>query len=394
MTHRTTDALEALTALPNDPTGIDTFERFRWQAKLAVRSWLSTLGPNGPLAVVAEFLEDLVVVETDVFRFAQLKTRDRGSWSAAKICEPGHAVNSLVASYRAAEAAGLLDLSQFEVWLEGPPASDPKTKAFFARPADADAGIRGRIRDMGLRGAALANFLDRLKVICHQPSRQTIDAVVIKAIGAAWPHLQFRQVSLLYEQLLDVATAAQTASEPPAVVRAALCAGRLDPADAAIWAPIQSQALLREHLRALCPPLGAASNEELLERAAAGEATLLELKLVRAGASPTTVGKAIGARADASVAVTLALSGGRANEGDIEALDKRILAMADSVAILARLGEPSAPAPAEHVFHSLMSRPSDVCSTDTSGILDGDHRLVIGHLCELSDQCRYGWGRP
>jgi hypothetical protein len=390
----TAAALEAFTSLPNDPTGIDTFERYLWQAKLAVLNWLATLGPNGPIAVVAEMVEDLVVIETDLFRFAQLKTRDRGSWSAAKICGKDHAVSKLVASYQAAKAAGLLELSQFEVWLEGPPSADAPTSAFFANPAKADADIRKKIRAMGLKGAELTEFLSRLRIVCQQPSRQFIDAVVMKAIGATWPHLQFQQQADLYEQLLKLATAAQAASEPPTVVRAALSVGRGDPADSEGWAPIQSQALLREHLRSICPPLGSASNAELLQRAAAGETTLLELKLVRAGAGPETVANAISARADAEVAATLAVSGGRIDEGDVEALDKRILSMADSVAALGRLGGPSALAPAEHVFHNLMSRPADVSSTDTASVFEGDHRLVVGHLCGLSDQCRFGWGRP
>jgi hypothetical protein len=98
----TAAALESFTSLPSDPTGVETFERYLWQAKLAVLSWLSTLGPNGPLAVVAEHVEDLVIVEANLFRFAQLKTRDRGSWSATRICGKDHAVSKLVGSYQAA----------------------------------------------------------------------------------------------------------------------------------------------------------------------------------------------------------------------------------------------------------------------------------------------------
>lgn len=389
----TAAGLAAFTSLPNDPTGIDTFERYQWQTKLAVLSWLASLALNGPVAIVAEMVEDLVIVETHLFRFAQLKTRDRGSWSAATICAKDHAISRLVESYGAAKDAGLINLSQFEVWLEGPPAEDHKTKTFFTNPVAAHPDIKSKIRAMGLRGEALTDFLSRLRVTCHQPSRQSVDAIVMKAIGAIWSHMMYQQVADLYQQLLEVATAAQAASERPPVVRAAIAAGRLNPADLARWEPIQSQVMLREQLIALCPPLNSATNEELAERAAAGETTLLELKLVRAGAAPTTVAKAINARADAEVRATLALSGGVVDAADVETLDERILSMADSVAALGRLGGPSAQAPAEHVFHTLMARPGDVSSTDVAGVFNGDPRLVIGHLCRLSDQCRFGWGR-
>lgn len=387
----TASVLGAFTSLPNDTTGIDTFERYLWQAKLAVRSWLSTLGPSGPIAVVTEMVEDLVIVETNLFRFAQLKTRDRGSWSAAKICGPGHAISKLVDSYEVAKSAGLLEISQFEVWLEGPQSTDAKTSAFFANPANAHAAQRKSISEFGLKGKAQADFLSRLRVHCRQPSRQSIDAVVMKAIGATWRHLSYEQIATLYEDLLTVATAAQAASERPAKVRAAIQAGRLAPADATAWAPVARQALLREHLIALCPPLNSATNEELLERAATGETTLLELKLMRAGARAETVGNAISARADAAVAATLAVSGGIIDEGDLEAFDKRLLSMADSVAALGKLNGATS-SPAEYVFHQLMSNPANVVSTDTARVYDGDHRLVVGHLCGLSDECRYGWG--
>ena len=387
----TAAAVPAFTGLPSDPTGIDTFERYRWQARLAVLTWLSSLGPTGPIAIVAEHVEDLVVVESDLFRFAQLKTRDRGSWSAAKICGTGHAISKLVASYNTAKTAGLLDLSQFEVWLEGPPATDPKTKTFFADPTKAHADIKTKIRDMGLKGVALTDFLSRLRIHCQQPSRATIDAVALRAIGAAWPHMPHHQIMDLYEKLLELATAAQAASEPPAVVRAAIAAGRLDPTELALWAPISAQVMLGQHLAALCPPLPSATNAELLERAAASETTLLELKLVRAGASPQTISKAISVRAAADIAQTVAVASGRVDDNDVDRLAERVLSLADAVAHLATLDPAKAPAPAEHVFNELMSRP-DVASTDVARIFEGDHRLVVGRLCGLSDECRFSWG--
>lgn len=389
----TAAAVPAFAALTSNPTGIDTFERYLWQTKLAVLTWLSSLGPTGPIAIVAEHVEDLAIVETDCFRFAQLKTKDRGSWGAMRLCGRDHAISRLIVSYQAAKAAGILDLSRFEVWLEGPPAADIKTKTFFADPKRAHTDIKAKIRELGLKGPSLTDFLSRLSVHCHRPSRGTIDAVVIKAIGAVWPHMPYKQCQDLYDTLLGLAEAAQAASEPPAVIRDAIAAARINPVDLALWAPIEKQVLLGQHLAAVCPPLPSATNTELLQRAAASQTTLLELKLVRAGATPGTVAKAIEVRAAADVAGALATSAGRVDDAGMADLDERILTLGDAVANLAKLDAAVAPAPAEFVFNNLMSRP-DIAATDITKIYEGDYRLVIGRLCGLSDECKFGWGHP
>jgi hypothetical protein len=85
--------ISAFAGMLGDDTGSVTFERFRWQAKLAVRAWLGVMAGGRVIAVVCEHVEDLSFIEISGFRFAQLKTRDKGSWSVAKICAEDHAVN-------------------------------------------------------------------------------------------------------------------------------------------------------------------------------------------------------------------------------------------------------------------------------------------------------------
>jgi hypothetical protein len=167
---------------------------------------------------------------------------------------------------------------------------------------------------------------------------------------------------------------------------------RLSPDEDSHWEPIRAQALTKEQLRALCPPLNSDSNEQLLKRAASGEASLLELKLVRAGAQQGTITAAKLARADAEVAATTFLAAGDAGQNGFHALDQRILSMADSLLALSALNGTSLTRPAEFIYHSLMSRPTDVSATDAAQVYGGDHRLVVGHLCNISDQCRFNWG--
>lgn len=386
------EALGTFVGLASDPTGILTFERYLWQAKLAVRAWLGILGGTGIIAVVCEHVEDLAIVETTGYRFAQLKTRDKGSWSASKICESGHAIHKLVASYKLAKDAGIARMARFEVWLEGPPSEQKETTIFFADPSSASEGIKRKIRGLGITGAALTDFLKRLSIHCHQPARQGVDALNVRLIGAIWPGQSMTQIENLYATLLGVAGSAQSASEPPLSVRTALQAGRDAPYASGVWDPIASQVLTEQQLRSLCPPLTADTDQDLIARAASGEATVLELKLVRAGASEETVRSALLARADADVVATGARASGSMNEDTEGAFDTRLLSVAGSVASLAGATGISLSCPAEYIFHNLMSSVANTAAIDVHGIYNRDHRLVVGHLCSVSDQCRFGWG--
>ena len=58
----TAAAVSTFVDLASDDTGATTFERFVWQAKLAVRRWLATFAADGPIAVMCEHVEDLVIV--------------------------------------------------------------------------------------------------------------------------------------------------------------------------------------------------------------------------------------------------------------------------------------------------------------------------------------------
>ncbi|MFF1571405.1 dsDNA nuclease domain-containing protein [Leifsonia sp. NPDC058292] len=384
-------SVRAFARMASDPTGTVTFERFLWQAKLAVREGLATLSPGGPIAVVCEHVEDLVIVQTSLIRFAQLKTRDKGSWTAARICGEHHAISSLVKAYLSASEAEILEISQFEVWLEGPQGDEKETTTFFDDPTKASDKIKAKIRAMGLRGRKLTDFLSRLVIHCQQPSRASIDAVVMKAIGAVWPGMAYWEVEALYEKLLQAATSAQAASEQPLTVRRAVSAARTEPENQTHWDPIRSQSLTRDQVRALCPPTNTESNEELFKRAAAGEASLLELKLVRAGARTPTLKSALDVRADAEVATVKGRASGRVDDDSLIRLESRVLSMADSLLAL-HAANGGVGSTAEHVFHTMMTHGQDVNATDVDRVFEGDYRLVVGHLCGVSDQCRFGWG--
>jgi hypothetical protein len=382
-----------ITGLPSDSTGTDTFERFLWQAKIAVRDWLSTLAPGGPTALICEYVEDLAVVEANTVRFAQLKTRDRGSWTAARICAPGHAIEGLVKSFEVAKVAGILGIARFEVWLEGPQGTDSDTTKFFARPANAPEKVKARIRKLGIQGRSLTQFLGLLTINGQQPSRLSVDAEVMKAIGAVWPHLTFVDIEVLYSRLLSAATAAQSNSAKPAAVRLAIASAGPATDLSVTWGALAGQVLTREHLKALCPPVRSTTNAELFDRAAKGEATLLELKLRRAGASETTVSRAKLARAAMDAELGRLRAAGLVDQDAVDGLDNDLLDHALSVAAMADVsGAGPASRPGEYIYNNMASNGSTLAALDQGGLLKQNGRLLLGRICAVSDECRFGWG--
>ncbi|GIJ08464.1 DUF4297 domain-containing protein [Micromonospora andamanensis] len=399
--------LAATAGVESDQTGLDTFARYVWQAKQIVRQWLTCLAEHdGPLFAVCEQVEDLALVYPDRIRFIQLKTRDRGSWSVAAMCDRG--LDALVRSYRAARKARIHDVCTFELWTEGAIADKADTVAFVEDPTAAEREVRAKLVASGLVRSWVDDFLQRLVVRPDQPTRAHIDAKVMWELGALWPMLSRPEVEHLYERLLMAATAAQTGGSGQAKsIQAHLAAalphvGRDLPApddpDGAAIESIRDQVLSRGMLGALTPPLPGESVEQLLARMSAGStASLLELKMMRAGAGRHLIERVQEMRADMEVQRQLLLASRDSADADLERLATRVLSMAEATATRISLSAASSPAaagrPAEAIAADLLARPGDLAHCDRHPLFDRDEYLILGYLGHLSDVCRFSW-RP
>ena len=74
---------------PGDTTGTDTLERYLYQFKVAVLRWLGTLALDVECWLVCEFVDDITLVTGKEIVFCQVKTRDRGAWTASKVLQSG-----------------------------------------------------------------------------------------------------------------------------------------------------------------------------------------------------------------------------------------------------------------------------------------------------------------
>ncbi|GAB3155840.1 hypothetical protein GCM10027290_52630 [Micromonospora sonneratiae] len=393
------ESLLKVAQVRSDGTGIDTFARYVWQAKQAVRQWLTCFAGDTQY-VLCEHLEDIAVIHATGFRFMQLKTRDHGSWSAAMMCDKG--IKSLVRSYTECRRVDLHERATFELWLEGPAADSPETKDFVADPTSALKPLKDKILSAGLARDCLRDFLQRLVVRDNQPSRAYIDAQVLHELGRLWPAMSQPEREQIYERLLKAATAAQEAAPRPSMIEHHLAtltfdsSGALQDGRTAEIGALSRQMLSREILMAITPPRPNDSDGDMLARmASGGSASWLELKMLRAGAGTETIRRAQELRADMEVQRRLLLASRESAEVDLEKLADRLLTMAKATARKIALSGASAPATvirsAEAITHDLLSRPSDLAFCDRMSLFDKDPELLYGYLGHLSDVCRFPW---
>lgn len=400
--------LELLTEaadVESDPTGLDTFARYRWQAKQVVRQWLTCLKDDDrPLFLICEHVEDLALVYADKIRFIQLKTRDKGSWSVAAMNERG--LDALARSYVAARKKRIHEHCTFELWFEGATAGKADTETFVHDPRSAGDDVRRKLAAHGIPRGWIDDFLQRLIIEPDQPTQAHIDAKATWELHALWPALSHPEVKYLYERLLTAAEAAQTGNQgqPPSIH--AILAATLphigsdlpepdEPGGQAID-PIREQILSRRMLLSITPPQRRESQQQLLARMSAGSAaSLMELKMTAAGASNLLIAKMQEMRADMEVERQLLLASRDSAEDDLEQLAQRVLRMAEATAAAVELDAVTNPAaagrPAEAIANALLSQPANLAHCDRQNIFDRDDVLVFGYLGHLSDTCRFGW---
>ena len=387
-----------------DPAGTATFNRYVWQAKQADRQWITCLSDqDGPLFVVCEHTEDLVLVYQDKLRFLQIKTKDRGSWSASVMGDEG--IDSLARSYAAARAVGIHEIATFELWLEGPISNDSDTVKFVQNPSTAVKSVRDKIIKNGVKNEWMTDFLLRLVISPDQPTRAHIDAKVIWELGAIWPALSRPELDALYERLLTAAENAQASTASSATVQRHLASARgtfsrdlpsSSEPNATGIGPLRNQILSHSTLIALTPPLPNESIERLLKRmSTAPGSSLLELKMTAGGAREERIRQAQELRADMEIKRQLLLASSENAHIKLEQTAAKLLAMAGATATKFAMSAVSNPAvaarPAEAIAADLLSRPADLAQCDLAQCFGGDGQLIYGYLCHLSDTCQFRW---
>ncbi len=389
-------AMDALAELgPGDTSGSETFARYIYQCKVGVQRWLKTLDLGADAFILCEFVDDITTSTSTELCFAQVKTRDRGSWTQAKVLEDGGGIDALVRSYKLAKAAGVAVSTRLELILEGPEGTRPETRTFFATPSKATNDQKKKLRALGLAAGDIADFLGRLTISPQYYSRASIDAVTHRLLMKLVPgHTSV--IEDVYDKLLARVIAAHLGSVASADPEHPLA---LQPRPGTEEQETVVEHLLsRAELLSILPPVPifAAEQRRLLEAANGGALAMtdLEWKLRVAGAEEKTI-----TRAQKRRSVTAIRLAERATlDGDVDdelvALEDRALEHADAVTadvVGSSAGSAQAGRPAEVIYGRLVQQTGLLGALDSDCVLDEDGGLVLGLVCELSDRCLFEW---
>jgi hypothetical protein len=390
------DLMAALAgAGPGDTSGSETLARYLYQCKVAVQRWLETIDLPEDSFLLCEFVDDVTTVTVDELRFAQVKTRDRGSWTAAKVLGDGGGIDALVRSYSLAKAAGLASTARLELILEGPEGTASDTKRFFAEPAKATNDQRKKLRALGLEAGDVKDFLSRLTIVSQYHARMSIDAVTLRLLMTLMPG-HTATIEAVYDKLLERVIAAHLGSVASADPEHPLA---LQPRPGS-----EEQGLVEEHmlsraeLLTILPPLPALAAEQrrLLVAANGGPLAMtdLEWKLRVAGAADQTIARAQARRSTTAVRLAERPSLDGDVDTELERLEGRALEFADAVTaevVGSAAGSAQAGRPAEVIYGRLVQQSGQLGVLDRDGVFGGDGDLVLGLVCELSDRCLFEW---
>lgn len=388
---------EALAAIgPGDTSGTETLARYHYQCRVAVQRWLLTLGMSDDAFVLCEFVDDITTVGDREVCFAQVKTRDRGAWSAARVLAKGGGIDALVRSYNLTKSYGASFPVKLQLILEGPAGTGGETATFFSDPTAATEKQRQLIVGLGIVAGDVDDFLRCLTIVSQYHPRLSIDAVTVRLLMVLAPG-HSAQIEELYDSLLkrsiEAHTGSSRAADPNKPLALQLAARPSDSVET-----LREHRLTRAELLKILPlkPEFQEEQRHLLEAANDGSTGMsdLEWKLRVAGASENTIARAKDKRAMASARLAIRPDLSAGPDQQLEQLSASVLEYADAVTADV-VGSAStlahASRPAEVIYGRLVQQAGHLGDLDRDKLLSGNGDIVLGFLCELSDQCRYGW---
>jgi Cap4, dsDNA endonuclease domain len=386
-------SVDIQSVIPPDDAGRDAFERFRYQAHLTFPDCLNCVTQLGVTAVICEHFEDVCIEEEGQVRLRQIKTRnlDYGLWRLADLCSERGAFRSLLRSHRALSEIDDDRSFIYEVSLEGALERRDAICQFLPRGEGADDALARRVIKLmkphtELRLAEAREVLRRVR-IRPTPPRGSIVAINKELLASIGGDLPAAELSQIYDQVIEVICQAMSGTrlrEWPAI----LFSGDDSPAKALIEAKRLDQAVLERPLEPVLS--GATPSLREITDPDALSASALELKLRLAGAPPELIDRAKQLRANMTYREIELRSRSLRQDIDLklEDLRERLKAVADISLSVSGSGAKPAPAVFADVFERLGAQPA---TYDPARLYNRDPTLLMGGVCDLSDQCLFAW---
>jgi len=386
-------AASGIDGIPDpDDTGSDISRRYRYQAEAAFMSCLDLALIRTVLSITPERFEDLLIEQADRWSFVQIKTRDPGlgAFTFADLLADGGALRSVARTHKA-----ILDFDdgreiRYEIWLElGAKSGNAIERLLVPRRLGPDGEMIERCAERLKVDEPFAEaMLNRCYIRAPLPPRGLIRDFNIRNLQRYNPAVPVATTEKVYEGVIARVEQAMRAEllqdEFPQ------CVMEPDGVNEALAAKIAGKRLEAASVGEIFQPLeggDAAVLEQITDpdRLAASE---LDRKLLAAGVTEESRHQAKVLRANASRRA-YELSTGLSDPGAKFAdLDIRALTVASATAGVA-VATPPGPEVFKALLDQLLQSPADV---DPSGLLAQDGMLLFGRVCELSDECRFGWG--
>ena len=375
---------------PPDDTGSDTFRRYRYQAEIAFVFCLDCALVGNVVTVVPEHIEDIAIEHADGrWIFVQVKTRDpaQGPWTLSNMLRSdGGAFRSVLRTHRA--LVGVEGQFSYELRLEGGLRAGDDAEALMAGESVPNEDlIRTVASKLDIGHDEAAELLRRLTIRPNAPSRETITAVNVRKLGQAAPSVPMRVCEDVYRAVIgriETAMESRLTEEqwPQAAVDEAV-------RSEASRAALEEKRLNRPVLEPLLAPLAAAA-PVLLNRLFNPDhrTSALEDKLASQGASAEIIANAKALRAHASFREAELQASSITGPSDmLEDLRMRLLVVANASA--AHVGIPMEAGRVWAVLQRELNNQRD--TLDQNHLMNQDPMLLLGEVCELSDQCAFDW---
>jgi len=382
---------DLLNQSPPDDSGTDTLQRFRYQAQIAIPFCIDCALRRNVISVIMEHFEDIVVECNDHWHFIQVKSRnaDLGPWKI------GNAWGGLKSLYRAFKNTQHLE-AKYSLFLEGAVASKDQLAELVREGSEplSEALIKKGIKYLNIEEEECRAFLKVVQVVPEQPSRAEITSHTIRLLGTVATGMSVGEIGIHQERLTDEIFKAMSA----------------DRIGDSLYQYISSTSTVeeKEHIRVQAKRLDSKAISDILGSLTQSNAPLLkpiieeeeenstqsklELKLIAGGASERIIKTAKSLRANAASRELEILSSGLFGDGEkLEDAQARVEAFA--AAIVERYDEEEKPA--KRIWLALIEKlEAEKTLVDPNKLYHQDAFLLLGAVCELSDQCLVDWGVP
>lgn len=378
---------------PADDSGTEAYQRFGYQAHVAFQFCLDCYFERRVLAVYAEYFEDMLVEYEERLRFTQIKTRNanRGPWRYRDLLAEDGALRSLLRTHRSLNGFDDGRRIEYDIRLEGALDRRDSNVQRLIHDAAGPTLEMGQLcaEQLDIDEAEAQALLERVTIYPDQPPRTLIEGRNRDMLRVVAGHLSANELKDVYDEVI-------------ALLKRAMEAGLLENSwPLAVLEPDNEEERVRQLAaskrvdRALLAPVLArleGGNHRLLTVISDPDrlrATDLERKLLAGRAPETLIRRAKQFRAQAAIRIAEVRAGTLYDPDQvISDLHMRLENLAQTIEE-ANTTDPPAPAIFAQLEERLSATPA---AYDPRRLLVQDPLLLLGQICQLSDECKFEWG--